>query len=367
MIGADTHKHSTRWRPSTTGTGRVRGSREIAAEDAGHLAALRWARELDDERVWAIEDCRHVSAAPGASADRRRRTRRAACAAPDGRLAPRRAPTRQVRRDRRAQAVARAVVKDGPDAFAAAYLDERRDGDPPALRSPHGCSSPSARAMQNRLRWQLALAVPRARGVGASRGRWTSSLQLDRIDRRLRRLPATAARVRVARDELAHIRRLTRQINTLESRAAAHLVKAHRPQLLAETGCGPMTAAILIGRTAGAERFRTDASFARHAGRRADPLLLRPNRPPPPQPRRRPPTQPRAAHRSRSPAPAMTPKPGPTSRANRPKARPNAKPSAASNATSHAAFTIILAAPGHPANTTADRRLGAPTPMPCLT
>jgi len=26
-----------------------------------HLAAVRWARELDEERVWAIEDCRSRS------------------------------------------------------------------------------------------------------------------------------------------------------------------------------------------------------------------------------------------------------------------------------------------------------------------
>ena len=36
------------------------------------------------------------------------------------------------------------------------------------------------------------------------------------------------------------------------------------PQLLAEHGCGTITAAILIGHTAGAERFPTDATFARH-------------------------------------------------------------------------------------------------------
>jgi transposase len=44
------------------------------------------------------------------------------------------------------------------------------------------------------------------------------------------------------------------------------MIKAHRPQLLAETGCGALTAAILIGRTAGAQRFRSDACFARQAG-----------------------------------------------------------------------------------------------------
>jgi transposase len=35
---------------------------------------------------------------------------------------------------------------------------------------------------------------------------------------------------------------------------------------LAEQGCGTLTAAILIGHTAGAERFPTDAHFARQAG-----------------------------------------------------------------------------------------------------
>src|SRR5437764_854957 len=44
------------------------------------------------------------------------------------------------------------------------------------------------------------------------------------------------------------------------------LVSAHRPQLLAELGCGALTAAILIGHTAGNERFRSEASFALQAG-----------------------------------------------------------------------------------------------------
>ena len=44
------------------------------------------------------------------------------------------------------------------------------------------------------------------------------------------------------------------------------LVAAHRPDLLAETGCSTITAAILIGQTAGAERFPTDSHFARMAG-----------------------------------------------------------------------------------------------------
>ena len=61
MIGTDTHKGSHSLAAVDEGTGRVRGGREIKADDAGHLAAVKWARGLDHERVWAIEDCRHVS------------------------------------------------------------------------------------------------------------------------------------------------------------------------------------------------------------------------------------------------------------------------------------------------------------------
>jgi transposase len=68
-------------------------------------------------------------------------------------------------------------------------------------------------------------------------------------------------RGRIAREQLAQIRRLNHSINQLRAELA-ELVTAHRPKLLAEQGCGVLTAAILIGHTAGNERFRSDASFA---------------------------------------------------------------------------------------------------------
>jgi hypothetical protein len=52
VVGADTHKRSRALAAVGEGTGKVRGSREIRADDAGHLAAVRWARGLDEERVW---------------------------------------------------------------------------------------------------------------------------------------------------------------------------------------------------------------------------------------------------------------------------------------------------------------------------
>ena len=117
--------------------------------------------------------------------------------------------------------------------------------------------------MHNRVRWHLLALCP-----DLERALKPSALNqarvLDRVDRRLRRL-GFGARVRIAREELAHIRGLTRQIDALKLEIVA-LIKAHRPQLLTEAGCGALTAAILIGRTAGAERFKSDASFARQAG-----------------------------------------------------------------------------------------------------
>ncbi len=261
VIGTDTHKYKHALAAVDEGTGRVRGSREIDADDAGHLAAVKWARGLDDERVWAIEDCRHVS----------RRLEQALIAAGERvvRVAPHRmGASRKGEREPGksdeidALAVARAVVKDGVEQFPAAYLDERAMEI--RLLADHRNDLIAERTrIQNRLRWHLVALCPELEASLQKRS-LSETRQLDRINRRLRRLtPET--RARVACEQVAQIRSLTREANTLETELLA-LIKTHRPQLLAETGCGPLTAAILIGRTAGAERFRTDASFALQSG-----------------------------------------------------------------------------------------------------
>ena len=161
-----------------------------------------------------------------------------------------------------ALAIARAVVKDGVQDFPAAHLDQQAMEI--RLLSDHRKDLVAERTrIQNRLRWHLLeLCGELEQSLG--RGALDRPRQLDRIDRCLRRLPA-GARGRVAREQIVHLRALTRQIDALE-RELLELVKAHRPHLLAERGCGALTAAILIGRTAGAERFASDASFARLAG-----------------------------------------------------------------------------------------------------
>ena len=70
---------------------------------------------------------------------------------------------------------------------------------------------------------------------------------------------------RIARDELRRLRELTQTIKALETEIA-DLVGRLAPQLVSEPGCGPLTAAKLVGEIAGAQRFSSDAKLARAAG-----------------------------------------------------------------------------------------------------
>jgi transposase len=88
---------------------------------------------------------------------------------------------------------------------------------------------------------------------------WTT-----RVARRLARAEQSA-RVRIARDELRHMRELSHTIDALEAQIKA-LVAQVAPQLLAEPGFGPLTAGKLIGEIAGFQRFSSDAKLARAAG-----------------------------------------------------------------------------------------------------
>ena len=46
-----------------TGTGELLGEKTIGVGARGFAALLHWARSVGAERVWALEDCRHVSGA----------------------------------------------------------------------------------------------------------------------------------------------------------------------------------------------------------------------------------------------------------------------------------------------------------------
>jgi transposase len=161
-----------------------------------------------------------------------------------------------------ALAVARAVVKDGVQRFPIAYLNEQAMEI--RLIFDHRADLVAERTrIINRLRWHLLELCPELER-SCKRGSLGKSRALDRVERHLRKLPP-GARVQVAREQVSDLRRLSREIDALHHELRV-LVGAHRPQLLTELGCGALTAAILIGRTAGNARFSSEASFAPQSG-----------------------------------------------------------------------------------------------------
>jgi transposase len=259
VIGADTHKASHTCGAVFAGTGQLAGEKTASARESGFRELLAWGRGLDKERIWAIEDCRHVSGSlerfliasgeqvvrvpPKLMGQSRRGERSAGKSDPIDALA-----------------ISRAALREGPENLPAAHLDE--DALRVKLLLDHREDLVKARSEdQCRLRWHLhdlwpELEIP----TGAlDRGIW-----LDRIARKLSRAEQ-GTRVTIARELVAEIRRRTRRTKELEREIGA-LVEARAPGLLALEGCGPLTAAKLIAETAGAKRLPSDAKFARLAG-----------------------------------------------------------------------------------------------------
>jgi transposase len=61
VLGADMHKSSHTIAAVAATAGELFGGQTVDVGDRGFAPALDWARGLGAERVWALEDCRHVS------------------------------------------------------------------------------------------------------------------------------------------------------------------------------------------------------------------------------------------------------------------------------------------------------------------
>jgi transposase len=259
VIGTDTHKRTHTCGAVDAATGRLTGELTAPARGPGFRELLDWGRGLDEERVWAIEDCRHVSGSLERflAAAGERVVRVPPKLTGDGRRGGR-SPGKSDRID--ALAVARAALREGPETLPAAHLDEE------ALRVKllldHREDLVRARSEdQCRLRWHLHDLWP---GLEIPAGALDRMVWLDRLARRLSRA-GQETRVRIARELVVEIRRRTRRVRALEREIAA-LVEEQAPALLGLEGCGALTAAKLIAETAGAGRFASDAKFARLAG-----------------------------------------------------------------------------------------------------
>jgi transposase len=61
VVGVDPHKRSHTAAAIELPSGGLRGECTVATNASGHQQLLAWARATADERLWALEDCRHVS------------------------------------------------------------------------------------------------------------------------------------------------------------------------------------------------------------------------------------------------------------------------------------------------------------------
>jgi transposase len=256
VVGVDPHKKSHTAVAVNRSSGELLAERTVPARRRGHERLVRWLQGLGAPVRVALEDGRHVSAGleavlilsglevvrvpPRLMGQARRRGRqRGKSDAID------------------ALAVARAALTHpdlpgarlaGPERELRLLVDYREDLVVERTR------------VQARLRWRLheldpELEVP-ARAL--DRRKW-----LGRVAERLEARPELKARL--ARAELSRCAALTAEIDALERELGA-LVQSQAPVLLALPGCGPLTAAKLVGEIAGIERFVSPAKLARYAG-----------------------------------------------------------------------------------------------------
>jgi transposase len=259
VIGTDAHKSSHTCGAVDAGTGQLQDELTAPARKSGFDRFLAWGRALDPERIWAIEDVRHVSGpferyliAHG---------ERVVRVPPKLMGASRKAERERGKSDAiDALAVARAALKEGPENLPAAHLDE--EALQIKLLLDHREDLVRARSDdQRRLRWHLHDLWPDYEIPDGALDRF---VWLDRIAGKLSRAEQTT-RVAIARELVVEIRRRTRRANELE-RQLKLLVEGYAPALLELPGCAALTAAKLVAEIAGIERFSSEAKLARIAG-----------------------------------------------------------------------------------------------------
>jgi transposase len=254
VIGIDSHKR-THTAVAADENGRKVAEITLAATGDGHLELVRWAGRFP-ERRFALEDCRHLSRR--LSGDLLRAGETVIRVPPKLMAGARRSAREPGKSDPiDALAVARAALRE-PDLPVAVLEGEEREL---RLLVDHREDLVAERTRaQNRLRWHLHELDP---------GNEPSPRSLDRahvlaaLETRLDDMPGTVARL--ARAIVVHVRALTAEINALEREIAERTAEA-APSLLELAGCGPLTAAKLVGETAGVQRFRSAAAFARTNG-----------------------------------------------------------------------------------------------------
>jgi transposase len=253
-IGIDAHKRSHTV-IAVDEHGRELAQRLSGTSSGEHLELVAWAARFPQRR-WAVEDCRHLS----------RRLERDLLATGERIV---RVPPKLMANARQ---TARSFGKSDPiDALAVARA-ALREPDLPVARLD-GCEREvrllvdhredlvgERTRMISRLRWHLHELDP---GNEPAARTLTHARNLARLAERLAGVEGTVARI--ARDLVERCRALTTEINQLEKEITT-LVEQLAPSLLAICGCGALTAAKILGETAGIDRFKSPDAYARHNG-----------------------------------------------------------------------------------------------------
>jgi transposase len=253
IVGIDAHKR-THTVVVIDERGRQLGVRTTnATTTAAHLDLLRWVEDFGEDRLWAVEDCRHVS----------RRLESDLLGAGERIV---RVPPKLMAKQRDS---ARTAGKSDPiDALAVARAALREDDLPVAQ-----LDGPTR---------QLRLLVDHRDDLVAERTRWINRLhwhlheldpawepkldtlrQLDQVLERLEGLEGSVAVI--AREVGERIRALTVDCTRLE-REIAVAVRPQASALLAIVGVAELTAAKILAEVADVRRFKSKDAFARHNG-----------------------------------------------------------------------------------------------------
>lgn len=257
VVGIDPHKQTHTAVAVDAATGRVLGELTVKARTPGFDRLVAWARDLDAERKFAVEDGRHVSG----------RLERHLIGRGERSV---RVPPRMMGEARRtdrisgksdpvdATAVARAALRhpELPEATLAGI--EREIG----LLVAHREMLVNERTDRIcKLRWLLHDLDPDL----APALRTLDRLQtLDRLAGTLQALEGSV-QVEICLDLLARCREITVRANELERRIRS-LVRTNAAALLEIPGCAALTAAKIVAETARVARFPSEGHFARYAG-----------------------------------------------------------------------------------------------------
>ena len=291
-FGVDAHKR-THTIVAVDDRGTPVGQTTVGTTSQDHLVLLRWAARFGAERRWAVQDCRHLA----------RRLERDLLAAGESIM---RVPPKLMAHVRDS---ARTYGKSDPiDALAVARAAQREPNLPLArldgpdrevrLLVDHRESLISERTrLICRLRWHLheldPAWEPKARSLDAQR-------TLDEVRGRLQDHVGVVARLAVELTE--RCAELTITIKALE-KEITELTTQLAPALLALPGCGALTAAKIIGETAGVDRFKSRDAYARFKRNRTAAGVVIEQGQAPVEPHREPPAERRPTPHRTHPSP----------------------------------------------------------------